>query len=79
MTDDPVADGATLPGFDRCHRMESEDRPAAEAAAIQSIPGATRFDGPIKIADGVLDRFVADAPTLIAFDRAGDASPAVPR
>ncbi|MBJ6123376.1 beta-N-acetylhexosaminidase family protein [Sphingomonas mollis] len=39
---------------------------AAEAAAIKSIPGATRFDGPIKIADGVLDRFVADAPTLIA-------------
>lgn len=38
---------------------------AAEAAAVQSIPGATRFDGPIKIADGVLDRFVADAPTLI--------------
>jgi hyaluronoglucosaminidase len=41
-------------------------RLAAEAAAIPSIPGATRFDGPIKIADGVLDRFVADAPTLIA-------------
>ncbi|KQU61593.1 beta-N-acetylglucosaminidase [Sphingomonas sp. Leaf339] len=41
-------------------------RLAAEAAAIRSIPGATRFDGPIKIADGVLDRFVADAPTLIA-------------
>ena len=41
-------------------------RLAAEAAAIPSIPGATRFDGPVKIADGVLDRFVADAPTLIA-------------
>ncbi|WP_242182125.1 beta-N-acetylglucosaminidase domain-containing protein [Sphingomonas sp. CARO-RG-8B-R24-01] len=41
-------------------------RIAAEAAGIQTIPGATRFDGPIKIADGVLDRFVADAPTLIA-------------
>lgn len=41
---------------------------AAEAAAIQSIPGATRFGGPIKIADGVLDTFVADAPGLIAFD-----------
>jgi hyaluronoglucosaminidase len=38
---------------------------AVEASAVQSIPGATRFDGPIKIADGVLDRFVADAPTLI--------------
>ncbi|MHA6720251.1 beta-N-acetylhexosaminidase family protein [Sphingomonas sp. RS6] len=41
-------------------------RLAAEAAAIQSISGATRFDGPIKIADGVLDRFIADAPGLIA-------------
>ncbi len=41
-------------------------RLATEAAAIPSIPGATRFDGPVKIADGVLDRFVADAPALIA-------------
>jgi hyaluronoglucosaminidase len=43
---------------------------AAQAAAVQSIPAATRFDGPIKIADGVLDRFIADAPALIAFERA---------
>lgn len=43
---------------------------AVEAAAVQSIPGATRFDGPIKIADGVLDRFVADAPTLIVIRKA---------
>ncbi len=41
-------------------------RLAGEAAAVQSIPGATRFDGPIRIADGVLDRFVADAPELVA-------------
>lgn len=38
---------------------------AGQAAAVRSIPGATRFDGPVRIADGVLDRFVADAPTLI--------------
>ncbi|RZK44077.1 MAG: beta-N-acetylglucosaminidase, partial [Hymenobacter sp.] len=43
-------------------------RLAAEAAAIQTIPGVTRFSGPIKIADGVLDRFVADAPKLITFN-----------
>jgi hyaluronoglucosaminidase len=54
-------------------------RLATEAAAIQSIPGATRFDGPIKIADGVLDTFVADAPTLIVFDRARSASTAAER
>jgi hyaluronoglucosaminidase len=41
-------------------------RLAAQAAAVQSIPGATRFDGPIKVADGVLDQFVKDAPALIA-------------
>lgn len=41
---------------------------AAEAAAMQTIPGATRFGGAIKIADGVLDEFVASAPKLIVFD-----------
>ena len=41
-------------------------RLAVQAAAVQSIPGATRFDGPIKVADGVLDQFVKDAPALIA-------------
>ncbi|WP_341207926.1 beta-N-acetylglucosaminidase domain-containing protein [uncultured Sphingomonas sp.] len=40
-------------------------RLAAEAAAVRTIPGATRFDGTIRIADGVLDRFVDDAPGLI--------------
>ena len=45
-------------------------RLATEAAAIQSIAGATRFDGPIKIADGVLDLFITDAPGLIAPGRA---------
>ncbi|HEX8446064.1 MAG TPA: beta-N-acetylglucosaminidase domain-containing protein [Sphingomonas sp.] len=38
---------------------------AAQAAAIRSIPGATRPEGPIRVADGVLDRFILDAPTLI--------------
>ena len=42
---------------------------AGQAAAIRSIPGATRFDGPIKIADGVLDRFITDAPTLFVPSR----------
>ncbi|WP_322963066.1 beta-N-acetylglucosaminidase domain-containing protein [Sphingomonas fuzhouensis] len=41
-------------------------RIAGQAAAVQTIPGATRFGGPVKIADGVLDRFIADAPGLIA-------------
>ncbi|PTQ58177.1 hyaluronoglucosaminidase [Sphingomonas aurantiaca] len=48
-------------------------RLADEAAAIKTIAGATRFDGPIKIADGVLDRFVADAPAMIAVAPVPDA------
>ena len=54
-------------GSDAAARYFAEaKRLAGQAAAVQSIPGATRFAGPIKIADGVLDRFVADAPGLIA-------------
>ncbi|WP_132391268.1 beta-N-acetylglucosaminidase domain-containing protein [Novosphingobium sp. PhB165] len=52
--------GTAQPFFADAKRM------ADEAAAIRSIPGATRFEGPIKIADGVLDLFIADAPGLIA-------------
>ncbi|MEO3405576.1 beta-N-acetylglucosaminidase domain-containing protein [Mucilaginibacter sp. CAU 1740] len=42
---------------------------AAQAAAIRTLPGVTRTEGPIKIADGVLDEFVNDAPTLINFGK----------
>lgn len=38
---------------------------ASQAAAINSIPGAVRVDGPIKVADGVLDTFIQDAPGLV--------------
>ena len=38
---------------------------AAQATAINSIPGAVRHDGPVKVADGVLDTFIADAPGLV--------------
>ncbi|MBD8469474.1 beta-N-acetylglucosaminidase domain-containing protein [Sphingomonas sp. CFBP 8765] len=54
-------DGTAAPGY-----FTEARRLAAQAAAVQTIPGATRFDGAIRVADGVLDRFVADAPTLIA-------------
>ncbi|WP_126943155.1 beta-N-acetylglucosaminidase domain-containing protein [Xanthomonas sp. BRIP62409] len=65
----------TAAGLDAANRGDAQasvafadaKRIAAEAAAIVSIPGATRFGGPVKIADGVLDRFVADAPRLIAY------------
>lgn len=66
----------TAAGLDAAERHSSAapryfaeaKRIATEAAAVQSIPGATRFDGPIKIADGVLDTFIAEAPGLIALD-----------
>ena len=37
---------------------------ADRAAAIHTIPGETRPQGPVKVADGVLDAFIADAPAL---------------
>lgn len=65
----------TAAGLDAANRGDAQaavafadaKRIAADAAAIPSIPDATRFGGPVKIADGVLDRFVADAPQLIAY------------
>ncbi|MEA5124222.1 beta-N-acetylglucosaminidase domain-containing protein [Xanthomonas floridensis] len=65
----------TAAGLDAANRGDAQasvafadaGRIATEAAAIPSIPGATRFGGPVKIADGVLDRFVAEAPHLIAY------------
>ncbi|MFA0922882.1 beta-N-acetylhexosaminidase family protein [Xanthomonas fragariae] len=79
----------TAAGLDAANRGDTEAprlfadaaEIAAAAAAIPSIPGATRFGGPVKIADGVLDRFVADAPTLIAYPvpRASDPAAAAAR
>ncbi|HLM29589.1 MAG TPA: beta-N-acetylglucosaminidase domain-containing protein [Acidimicrobiales bacterium] len=37
---------------------------AGQAGAIRTIPGETRPEGPVRVADGVLDTFVADAPGL---------------
>ncbi|WP_236559193.1 beta-N-acetylhexosaminidase family protein [Sphingomonas sp. T1] len=64
-------DGAAAPGY-----FAEARRLAAQAAAVQTIPGATRFDGAIRVADGVLDRFVAEAPTLIVAASATATAPA---
>ncbi|RJQ69466.1 beta-N-acetylglucosaminidase [Pseudonocardiaceae bacterium YIM PH 21723] len=46
-------------------KLFAEAKADADAAAkIQTIPGTTRPQGPIKLADGVLDVFIADAPKL---------------
>ena len=37
---------------------------ADRAAALTTIPGETRPQGPVRVADGVLDEFIADAPNL---------------
>jgi hypothetical protein len=64
VTDDPVADGATLPGFDRCHRMESEDRPAAEARWLKltrdSLPAVARTRRWPVVADHCFQRIFLD-------------------
>ncbi|WP_051907730.1 beta-N-acetylhexosaminidase family protein [Flavimarina sp. Hel_I_48] len=39
-----------------------------QASEIESIPGATRFDGHIKIADGVLDVFINEASEFYVID-----------
>ncbi|KAB7769159.1 beta-N-acetylglucosaminidase domain-containing protein [Xanthomonas maliensis] len=59
-------DAANRGSAEASQRFAEATRLAAEAAVIPSIPGATRFGGPVKVADGVLDRFIADAPQLIA-------------
>jgi len=46
-------------------------RLADEAAKIRTTPGATRPKGPIKVADGVLDVFIAEAPGLVYLPPAG--------
>ena len=48
---------------------QSAEGLAAEASKIRSIPGATRFEGEVKIADGVLDAFIHDAPHLIYYNK----------
>ncbi|MHB9756145.1 beta-N-acetylhexosaminidase family protein [Streptomyces sp. BYX5S] len=37
---------------------------AEQAGAITTIPGTTRPQGPVKVADGVLDTFIARAPQM---------------
>jgi hyaluronoglucosaminidase len=39
---------------------------AEQASAIRTIPGTTRPQGLIKVADGVLDTFIAQAPALLS-------------
>jgi len=37
---------------------------ADQAAAVETIPGETRPQGPVKVADGVLDEFIAETRAL---------------
>nr|AGU11273.1 beta-N-acetylglucosaminidase [uncultured organism] len=56
----------TPEGADTARRFFTDaGRLAKQAETINSIPGAVRFDGPVKVSDGVLDSFVRDAPGLI--------------
>jgi hyaluronoglucosaminidase len=40
------------------------DALAGQAAAIRTIPGETRPEGPVRVGDGVLDEFLAEAGAL---------------
>ncbi|MFI6344220.1 beta-N-acetylglucosaminidase domain-containing protein [Streptomyces sp. NPDC050560] len=50
--------GSGQASFDRAADL------ARRASAITTIPGTTRPQGPVKVADGVLDTFIAQAPGL---------------
>jgi hyaluronoglucosaminidase len=41
------------------------DALAGQAAAIRTIPGETRPEGPVRVGDGVLDEFLAEASALV--------------
>jgi hyaluronoglucosaminidase len=45
-------------------RFDAAAALAGQAGAIRTIPGETRPEGPVRVADGVLDTFVAEAPGL---------------
>ncbi|MFN3807968.1 beta-N-acetylhexosaminidase family protein [Asticcacaulis sp.] len=61
----------TVDGLQATDNRTARDRFAAaqalseEASKLRSIPGATRPEGPIKVADGVLDVFINEAPGLV--------------
>ena len=37
---------------------------AGQASVIRTIPGETRPEGPVRVADGVLDTFLSEADGL---------------
>jgi hyaluronoglucosaminidase len=45
-------------------RFADADAVAVQAAAIETIPGETRPQGPVRVGDGVLDDFIAGAQAL---------------
>ncbi|HEX2562431.1 MAG TPA: beta-N-acetylglucosaminidase domain-containing protein [Acidimicrobiales bacterium] len=45
--------------------FEAAEMLAGQAGAIRTIPGETRPEGPVRVADGVLDTFVAEARGLV--------------
>ena len=45
-------------------RFDDADALADQAAAVETIPGETRPQGPVRVGDGVLDEFIAGARAL---------------
>ncbi|MDF0487891.1 beta-N-acetylglucosaminidase domain-containing protein [Sphingomonas sp. H39-1-10] len=59
-----IAANAAMPAA--CTRFAEAASYASRAEALRTIEGATRPQGAIRVGDGVLDRFIRAAPTLIA-------------
>jgi hyaluronoglucosaminidase len=57
---------AEIAGDDAGSRARFADAAAlaGQAAAVETIPGETRPQGPVRVGDGVLDDFIAEAKTL---------------
>jgi hyaluronoglucosaminidase len=53
------------PDAAEAHRAAADDL-VANAEAIQTVPAETAQPGPVRVADGVLDTFLADAESLAA-------------
>jgi hyaluronoglucosaminidase len=64
-TVDGLAAGAAGDDAAASAAFAEADALAGQAAAIRTIPGETRPEGPVRVGDGVLDEFLADADALV--------------
>ncbi|HKE72593.1 MAG TPA: beta-N-acetylglucosaminidase domain-containing protein [Acidimicrobiales bacterium] len=61
---DGLAAKAGAAGTDPTPRFAEAQQLAQQARAVRTVPGKTRPQGPVRVGDGVLDRFLQSARTL---------------